>query len=139
MRLVVALTLLVSPSMTFATDWASPPTSLSKTCSASSQVEVGDCVAQAYKKADAALNEVWKKALATIQPTDGLTLERAQEWRDDLIAAQRAWNTFKDKDCNGARSFELLGGSGTSIAVISCLYEYTVTRTKDLEERYLQQ
>ena len=138
MRLVIALTLLVSPSMTSATDWAIPLTSLSKTCSASSQVEIGDCVAQAYKKADAALNEVWKKAVATIQPTDGLTPEKAQEWRDNLIAAQRAWNTFKDKDCNGARSFELLGGSGTSIAVISCLYEYTVTRTKDLEERYLQ-
>jgi uncharacterized protein YecT (DUF1311 family) len=139
MRLLIALMMLASPKVTYATDWSSPPDSVSKTCSASSQVEIFQCIAQAYREADAELNEVWKKSLATIQPTDGLPPQRAAEWRDDLVAAQRAWNTFKDKDCNGARSFELLGGSGTSIAVVSCLYEYTVIRTKDLKERYLQQ
>ena len=60
-----------------------------------------------------------------------------QQWKSDLVAAEQAWVAFKDKDCNGARSDEYWGGSGRSLAVISCLYQYTVERTKDLKTRYL--
>ena len=101
-----------------------------------------DCAAKAFQKADAELNAVWKKALATIGQGDSadgtLTAAQAEEWKNDLVAAQKAWNTFKDMDCNEARSFEYWSGSARSLAVLSCQYEYTIARTEDLRARYLQ-
>ncbi len=83
-----------------------------------------------------------KKALATIgqdSAPSGLTAVQVDEWKNDLIAAQKAWNTFKDMDCKGARSFEYWGGTAGSLAVLNCQFEYTIARTNDLEARYLQQ
>ena len=53
------------------------------------------------------------------------------------MAAQRAWVTFRDEDCNGATAYEWHGGSGAIAAVGACLYEATVARTEDLRARYL--
>jgi len=84
---------------------------------------------------------VWKKVLASIDdksdPANGMTGAQIKEWKKDLIAAQQAWNSFKNLDCNQARSFEYWGGTARSLAVLSCQYEYTVIRTHDLKARYL--
>lgn len=146
MRILIVLSFLASPTIAYATDWNIPSASLDnalpKNCDASADVGLYDCATKAFQKADAELNAVWKQALATIgqDSADG-TLAAAQvgEWKNDLVAAQKAWNTFKDMDCNEARSFEYWGGSGRSLAVLSCQYEYTIARTKDLQARYLQQ
>lgn len=131
--------LLALPGVAGAADWDLPPASIDRACpNASSNVEIRNCAAAVFSKADAELNAVWKEALATIVP-DGATItaDIAEKWKADLVAAEQAWNTFKDKDCNGARSDEYWGGSGRSLAVTSCLYEYTVARTADLKARYL--
>ncbi len=99
-------------------------------------MELTQCVWDAYKKADAELNSVWKQVIATIKPDDFLPADAAREWKDDLLASQRAWITFKEKDCD-AVAFEWYGGSGANMAVGDCLYGHTVARTKDLKERYL--
>ncbi len=99
--------------------------------------ELTECVWVAYKKADAELNAVWKQVIASIMPEEGyLPADAAKTWKDDLLASQRAWITFKDKDCD-AVSYEWYGGSGASMAVGYCLYGHTVRRTDDLKERYL--
>jgi uncharacterized protein YecT (DUF1311 family) len=143
MRIAILLSFLAFPALAHATDWGIPSDALDralpKGCDASADAGLYNCADQAFKKADAELNEVWKKVLATIQPSDTVAADKAQEWKEDLIAAQQAWNTFKDKDCDGARSFEYWGGSGRALAVLSCQYEYTVNRTKDLKARYLEQ
>ena len=148
MRALIVLSFLGITSVAHATDWGVPPDSLEeslpKGCDASADAGLYDCAAKAYQQADAQLNEVWKKALAAIDagnpdaPSD-LTAAQIAEWKNELTAAQKAWVTFKDMDCNGARSFEYWGGSARSLAVLSCQYEYTVARTKDLQERYLGQ
>jgi len=61
--------------------------------------------------------------------------ERAA-WRRELTLAQRAWITFRDRDC-GAVLYEFWGGSGAGTAIASCLFDYTAARTKDLKQRYL--
>ena len=131
------------PSVACATDWNIPSDALEnalpKGCDASADAGLAHCSDEAFQKADAELNEVWKKVLATIQPSDQMPADKAQEWKDDLIAAQQAWNTFKQKDCEGARSFEYWGGSGRGLAVVNREYEYTINRTKDLKARYLEQ
>ncbi|WP_421725806.1 lysozyme inhibitor LprI family protein [Bauldia sp.] len=73
--------------------------------------------------------------MAAITPDDFLPADAAQEWKADLLAAQRAWITFKQKDCD-AVAYEWYGGTGANFAVGSCLHDHTVQRTKDLRERY---
>lgn len=103
---------------------------------ASNNVEITACVWDAYKRADAELNAVWKQVMASIRPEDYLPADAVKAWKDDLLAAQRAWITFKEKDCD-AVAYEWYGGSGANMAVGSCLYAHTVQRTNDLKERYL--
>lgn len=69
----------------------------------------------------------------------GLSADEIEGWKNDLIAAQKAWVSFKDTDCHEVRSFEYWGGSARNLAVLSCQYEYTINRTKDLQQRYLGQ
>ena len=151
MRFLIALAVLgsvgVNSAYADAIDNALP-----KDCDASADAGLGHCSYLAFEKADADLNEVWKQVLArfdqkgpsALQESRGLvgvTPEQAADfmtkWKATLIDAQKTWAEFKDKDCNGAWSYEMSGGSGTGLAVTTCLYVYTVTRTQDLKDRYL--
>jgi uncharacterized protein YecT (DUF1311 family) len=53
-----------------------------------------------------------------------------------IVAAQKAWVSFKESDC-GAVQYEWWGSSGAGIAETSCLYARTAQRVEDLKERYL--
>jgi uncharacterized protein YecT (DUF1311 family) len=102
-----------------------------------SNAEMTACAWQAYQDADAELNQMWPEVLATIQSSDWLPADAAAEWKQHLIAAQRAWVKFKEEDCNGATAYEWYGGTGANAAVASCLYEKTRARIDDLRARYL--
>jgi uncharacterized protein YecT (DUF1311 family) len=96
------------------------------------------CIWDAYEAADAELNDVWGEVLATIKPEEGyMPEEAAKEWKDHLVAAQRAWVTFKEEDCNGAVAYEWYQGTGANAAIGTCLFQHTVARTQDLRDRYL--
>ena len=101
-------------------------------------VEMSKCVWDAYEEADAQLNALWPAVLAGIQPEDWMPEDAAQNWKDSLIAAQRAWIAFKEEDCEGAGAYEWYGGTGANTAVGACLYEHTRARIDDLRERYDQ-
>jgi len=101
-------------------------------------VEMTACIWSAYEAADAELNDVWREVLDTIEPSDYLPEDAAEAWREHLVAAQRAWVTFKEEDCNGATAYEWYGGTGANAAVGSCLYEKTAARTVELRARYLE-
>lgn len=117
----------------FATAFAQSPPGRAD---ATSNVEMTDCAWKAYKAADVELNTVWKQVIASIRPSEYLPVEAAETWKGDLLGSQRAWITFKEKDCD-AVAYEWYGGSGANLAVSSCLYNHTVARTKDLKMRYL--
>ena len=58
-------------------------------------------------------------------------------WKNDLIAAERAWVAYRDANCK----FELIGaewhnGSGTTAAQQDCVLTMTTQRTSELTERY---
>ena len=116
------------------------PTPLALAAPSGSDAGVEDCTDKAFQRVDAELNEVWKKVLAGIGPdtTAGLTAEMATQWKADLIAAEKAWNTFKETDCNVARSYEYWGGSGRSLVVSSCFYAYTAARLSELKAHYVE-
>jgi len=103
---------------------------------AGSNVEMGACTQRAYEKADAELNAVWPKVLKAIAEADYVPAAERKAWKERVVAAQRAWVTFKENDC-AALAYEWWGGSGASIAETACLYARTAERVADLGDRYL--
>lgn len=103
---------------------------------AQTTVEIGECVRKAYDRADAELNAVWKQAMATVARADYMAPKDRKAWKETLLASQRAWVQFKEKDCE-AVGYDWWGGSGASNAVVFCWLDHTTARTKDLKERYL--
>lgn len=103
----------------------------------SSNVEIGQCTADAYKKADQELNDLWPKVLAAIDSEgDIMPPDALHTWKATVIAAQKAWITFKESDC-AAVEYEWWGGSGAGIAETTCFYSHTADRVADLKARYL--
>jgi len=103
---------------------------------ADTTVAMRECLDKEYIRADAALNAVWKKVMAQVSAADHLPAKEAKEWKDELLASQRAWIQFKEHDCDAA-GFEWYGGTGAPGAILSCLLEHTEARTSDLKARYL--
>ena len=119
---------------------AGPALANMSACNAlATNIEMTACAGGQYEVADAELNDVWRQVIASIQATDADIMPAAEEkvWQKAMTEAQRAWATFKDEDCSGGVSHEWYGGSGANLAVAACLYGHTVTRTKELRERYL--
>jgi uncharacterized protein YecT (DUF1311 family) len=104
---------------------------------ATSNIEIGNCVLAAYQKADKELNAIWPKVLAYIDgQSDYMPPDAQQKWKATIVAAQKAWVSFKEQDC-GAVQYEWWGGSGAGIAETTCLYSHTAQRVEDLKSRYL--
>jgi uncharacterized protein YecT (DUF1311 family) len=104
---------------------------------ATSNVEIGNCVYAAYQKADKELNAIWPKVLAYIDGQgEDMPADALETWKTTIVAAQKAWVSFKEQDC-GAVQYEWWGGSGAGIAETTCLYSHTAQRVEDLKARYL--
>ncbi len=103
---------------------------------AETTVDMRACLDKAYERADAELNVVWKKVTASIAVADTMPAKERNTWKEELLASQRAWITFKESDCD-ALGFEWWGGTGASCAILNCLLAHTTARTKDLKARYI--
>lgn len=99
--------------------------------------EMADCVEALYEESEDQLNAVWQQVLESINPSRQVPAEFVEQWRNQIIAAQNSWYTFRREDCSGALRFEQLGGAGTRLAVVTCLYDETSSRIDDLRRRYL--
>src|SRR4051812_19174004 len=88
-HLIAAAAVFAASGFAGAADWEIPPASLGNTCGQSANAEIFDCTNAAYKQADAALNEVWKKVLAKIADADA-GQQDPQQWKSDLVAAEQA-------------------------------------------------
>ena len=98
----------------------------------SSNMHIMACNSVAQVFADARLNSVYQAW------TDALKHPKPDEAKDDaeilkrLVAAERAWIDFRDKDCT-LQSTSMLGGTGESNVYGDCLYAMTKARVKALE------
>ena len=77
---------------------------------AANQRELTECVAQEYMKADEKLNAVYKPLLTSLD----------REHQVKLKAAQRAWITFRDAECD-LHASEALHGSMEKQLRFTCL------------------
>jgi uncharacterized protein YecT (DUF1311 family) len=104
--------------------------------SAATTVEMDYCADRAYQKADEALNEAYRQALESVKSSEFDAPYDAKSWEKELRGAQRAWIAFRDADRKGLMPMEWTGGTGTTVAVLTCMIEMTQARTKALRERY---
>jgi uncharacterized protein YecT (DUF1311 family) len=104
------------------------------------QSDMNRCAYQDFQKADAELNVVWKDVSATMKAWDkeiDRDYDKAAGHFDTLLAAQRAWLTYRDEHCR-LRSFEMRGGSMEPFIFQSCRARVTKERTRELQE-YVEQ
>jgi uncharacterized protein YecT (DUF1311 family) len=106
---------------------------------ASSTVEMNFCADRDFQAADKALNEAYEAALASTKTRELEKPYDAKSFEAAMRAAQRAWIAYRDADCKDLTAQEWSGGTGTTSAVLGCMTEKTMQRTKDLKERYGQQ
>ncbi|KHS48831.1 MULTISPECIES: lysozyme inhibitor LprI family protein [Novosphingobium] len=90
------------------------------------QAELNDCAHSEFLKADRALNAQWKTTLRLFR-------ERSPDDEARLRAAQRAWLTFRDAECEARWPFDL-GVSLDKMLHINCLTNLTIERTEMLAE-----
>lgn len=93
------------------------------------------CAANAAQAADQELNAVWKRVAAAMKRRDSEVdrkTDREPGFFDTLLAGQRAWLTYRDKQCLLA-SFEMRGGSGAPQIHGGCMHTLTRARIAELE------
>ena len=98
--------------------------------------ELNQCAETELTKADAALNEIYKKALTHIAANGGDKPYDSKSWEEALRKSQRAWVAYRDADCKDLVPMSWTGGTATSGEVLGCLKEKTEARAKDLKDRY---
>ncbi|WP_296722005.1 lysozyme inhibitor LprI family protein [Erythrobacter sp.] len=86
---------------------------------AGSQVDVKICLAGSYERADAELNETYRRIMSALDEAE----------KTSLRAAQRAWVTYRDKACE-AEAEPYRGYSGEGTARLACLEAATRQRTQ---------
>ncbi len=91
-------------------------------CPGQTQLELNECAAAEYKRADAALNAAWGPATAFM---DGIGQGAV------LLDAQRKWIAFRDAAC-AAETAPYEGGSILPLIHWTCMSRLTSQRTEDL-------
>ncbi len=98
-------------------------------CGGSSQVEIGNCVAETLERVDATIDLFLGFATASAQELDEIT------GRTDAVpaleAGQAAWSAYREAHCAYVGS-TFGGGSGTGIAIDACRIELGRARAADL-------
>jgi uncharacterized protein YecT (DUF1311 family) len=103
-----------------------------------STVEMNFCGDKDYQAADKALNAAYANAVAYIRTRDLQKPYDAANFEEAMRNAQRAWVAYRDADCKELVAQEWSGGSGTTSAILGCMTEKTIQRTKELKDRYTE-
>lgn len=103
---------------------------------AMAQFELNACAYKEFERADAAMNAQWKVTAARMKAIDA-DFDRTQDNRpgyfDTLLAAQRAWLTYRDKHC-ASEGYTMRGGSAEPMVISGCQTQLTEARTKQLKD-----
>jgi uncharacterized protein YecT (DUF1311 family) len=93
---------------------------------------VATCAEDAYKEADAALADVWPKAKAAADAKDTATKSNKHSFRDTLVAAEKAWLTYRAAECDWESS-EPKGDLSEPVVMNQCLARLTMSRANLLK------
>lgn len=102
---------------------------------AMAQFELNACAYKDFQRADAAMNAQWKLTSAHMKESDA-DFDRTQDNRpgyfDTLLAAQRAWLTYRDQHC-ASEGYTMRGGSAEPMVISGCQTQLTNARTAELK------
>ncbi|WP_241657336.1 lysozyme inhibitor LprI family protein [Aurantiacibacter suaedae] len=100
------------------------------------QADMNQCAARNYAEADEALNVQWSRTAEAMRERDS-QLDRKYDDRpgyfETLLAAQRAWITYRDEHCT-SDGYLYRGGSMEPLIVSTCKTELTKQRTSQLAD-----
>jgi uncharacterized protein YecT (DUF1311 family) len=102
---------------------------------ASAQQELNICAANAADSTDAEMNAQWKRTVAEMKRRNAeidRTYDKQPGHFDTLLAGQRAWLIYRDKQCL-LESFEMRGGSAAPMIYSGCLERVTRARLDQLK------
>ena len=85
-----------------------------------------DCLGKELRKADAELNVVYQKAMASLLEDAGA--------KANLLKSERAWLAYKDSQCNGVVGDMWTGGSQGPISIAICDIGLIKLRIRELVE-----
>ena len=99
------------------------------------QVEMNYCAGQDYEVADVALNAQWQLTVTEMRERDK-NIDRSYDTQpthyDALLAAQRAWLTYRDQHCLN-EGFAARRGSMAPMLHSGCMARLTKARTAELQ------
>ena len=99
------------------------------------QRDMTECAGREWQQADGELNRQWERTAANMRQRDAV-YDHSHEDRpgffDQLLAAQRAWLTFRDAHC-ATEGYLARGGTLEPMLVGQCKAELTRQRTRQLQ------
>jgi uncharacterized protein YecT (DUF1311 family) len=95
------------------------------------QMKLNACATDAYRLSDARLNDAWLRLRDVMR--DGMGAYDPEASFPLLVEAQRAWITYRDKQC-ATEALSYAGGSARPQIVNTCLARITDARTRELED-----
>ncbi|MFY9804638.1 MAG: lysozyme inhibitor LprI family protein [Candidatus Acidiferrales bacterium] len=110
---------------------------------ATTQVEMNECSAAEYKKADARLNTVYKNLVRLLQKDAGGSAQQSggEQKKPEapavqkLKAAQREWMRYRDLHCDAVKA-QYAGGSISPLEWSTCMTGITNDRVAELKRGY---
>ena len=102
---------------------------------AMAQPDLNTCAYQEYERADAAMNVQWTLTVAAMKEQDRAfdrSYDKRPGYYDTLLAAQRAWLKYRDKQCAN-ESYAMRGGSAEPMLFSGCMATMTAARTAELK------
>lgn len=101
------------------------------------QSSMNMCAQRDYEAADTEMNALYHLAIATMRAADkdvDRSYDHQPAYYDTLVAAQRAWVTYRDQQCL-LESFDARGGNSFQLLLLTgCKARLTRERTKQLKE-----
>jgi uncharacterized protein YecT (DUF1311 family) len=99
--------------------------------SQSSTVDMNSCAKTAFDKDEKTLNDTYQQLVKQITKPDQDGV-RYGEVKKKLIDAQRAWVSFRKKDCDAVYTYNE-SGTIRDLEFLGCMRAHTVQRTKELK------
>lgn len=93
------------------------------------------CLLETFQRTDAELNRQWRVTADDMKAQDreiDRPFDKEPGYFETILAAQRAWLTFRDKQCL-LESFEMRGGSGAPMMHSLCMDRLTRERIGQLK------
>lgn len=99
--------------------------------SPTTQADMNACAAIEYEAADKDLNAAYQQVRKKMSAWDKAADDDSKGAVDALVAAQRAWVSFRDANCEAA-GFQARGGTMEPMLVSSCLADMSTKRAEEL-------